>query len=160
MVGGREVEFLHKIRVFHDFFSQQRGEVETQRSVGVSSPDRRWLAYVSNDTGREELYVQSFPEPAHKRQISTDGVSAHGWSNDDRHLVFVSGDKTLWRADVEPGNALTVIAPARIGAFPTNVVAADMMPDGQRFLALAPDRNGTGSMTIVWNWCAAFEKKR
>jgi Tol biopolymer transport system component len=129
--------------------------------TGKPSPDGHWLAYVSDDTGRFELYVQSFPEPGHKQQISTDGVAGQWWTRDGRHLLFVNGDgKSLWRADVEPGTTLKVSAPLRIATLPPNVVAEDAMPDGQRFLALVPERAGTGSVTVVQNWRAALDKKR
>ena len=123
----------------------------------LPSPDGHRMAYVSTETGRDELYVQSFPEPGQKQQISTTGVSARWWSRDSRRLWFVGLDRTLWRADVEPGATLTVSPPVRIGEFPPNIVAVDMMPDGSRFLALMA---GTGSVTVVHNWCAALEKKR
>jgi Tol biopolymer transport system component len=125
--------------------------------LALPSPDGHRMAYVSTDTGRDELYVQSFPEPGQKQQISTDGVSARWWSSDSRRLWFVGGDRTLWRADVEPGATLRVSPPVRIGEFPPNIIAVDMRPDGSRFLALIA---GTGSVTIVHNWRAALEKKR
>jgi len=123
----------------------------------LPSPDGHRMAYVSTETGRDELYVQSFPEPGQKQQISTTGVSARWWSRDSRRLWFVGLDRTLWRADVEPGATLTVSPPVRIGEFPPNIVAVDMRPDGSRFLALIA---GTGSVTVVHNWRAALEKKR
>ncbi len=125
--------------------------------LGVPSPDGHRLAYVSSDTGRDELYVQTFPEPGQKKQISTDGVSARWWSSDSRRLWFVGGDRTLWRADVEPGATLRVSAPVRLGQFPPNIIAVDASPDRQRFLALIA---GAGSVTVVHNWRAALEKKK
>jgi hypothetical protein len=88
-------------------------------------------------------------------------VAGQWWTRDGRHLLFVNGDgKSLWRADVEPGTTLKVSAPLRIATLPPNVVAEDAMPDGQRFLALVPERAGTGSVTVVQNWRAALDKKR
>jgi Tol biopolymer transport system component len=129
--------------------------------TGQPSPDGHWLAYASDDTGRYELYVQSFPEPGHKQQVSLDGVGGGQWTRDGRHLLFLSGDaKTLWRADVESGASLKVSPPVRVAALPSGIISIDAMPDGQRFLALIPDHVGAGSVTIVQNWRAALEKKR
>jgi serine/threonine protein kinase/Tol biopolymer transport system component len=128
---------------------------------GRPSPDGHWLAYASDDTGRYELYVQSFPEPGHKQQVSQEGVVGGGWTHDGRHLLFVGSDgKTLWRADVESGPSLKVSAPVRIAALPSGIISFDAMPDGQRFLALIPEHVGPGSVTVVLNWRAALEKKR
>jgi hypothetical protein len=74
-------------------------------SLGVPSPDRRWLAYVSNETGREELYVQSFPEPGQKKQISTDGVSARWWSRGPASML-ASAFRPSWRA--RPGGSRSI----------------------------------------------------
>jgi len=125
--------------------------------LALPSPDGHRMAHRSTDTGRDELYVQSFPKPGQKQQVSTSGVSARWWSSDSRRLWFVGLDRTLWRADVEPGATLTVSPPVRMGEFPPNIIAVDMRPDGSRFLALIA---GTGSVTVVHNWRAALEKKR
>jgi len=128
---------------------------------GQPSPDGRWMAYISDDTGQFELYVQSFPEPGHKQQISNAGVSYRWWTPDGRHLVFLGGDaKTLWRADLEPGATLKVSAPVRVATFPSGIVGIDAAPDRHRFLALIPEHTGEGSITVVENWRAALDKKR
>jgi serine/threonine-protein kinase len=54
------------------------------------SPDGRWLAYVSDETGRPEVYLQSFPEPSRKVQVSTQGGNEPCWSPDMRELFYVS----------------------------------------------------------------------
>lgn len=59
------------------------------------SPDGRWLAYVSNESGRDEVYVQAFPGPGGKWQISSDGGSEPVWSRDGRELFFRSGEKMM-----------------------------------------------------------------
>jgi hypothetical protein len=74
-------------------------------------------------------------------------------------LLFLDANRTrLWRADVEPGDTLRVGVPKVIGTIPANVIAADPVPDGQRLLAIVPDREGPGSVTVVQNWSAALLK--
>jgi len=128
--------------------------------LGATSPNGLWMAYVSSDTLGDQLWVQSFPKLGRGQQIATFSVQTHWWSSDSGRLVFMGTDKLLWRADVAPGATLTVSPPTRAGQLPSNLVAVDMMPDGSRFLALIPERTGTGSVTIVHNWRAALEKKR
>jgi Tol biopolymer transport system component len=63
--------------------------------VGVFSPDGRWMAYVSNESGHYEVYVQPYPRPGGKWQISTDGGMDARWSANGRELTYRSGDKMM-----------------------------------------------------------------
>ena len=129
--------------------------------AGPVSPDGRWIAYVSDETGRIELYVQSFPVPGHKVQVSQAGATAAWWTRDGRQLLFIGDDlRSLWRVDVSPGATFGVGTPKLLAVFPPNIVSIDAMPDRQRFLALTPERIGTGSITVVQNWLAAVRQKR
>lgn len=77
--------------------------------------------------------------------------------------MFLGDDlRGLWRVAVEAGSGggLTVSEPVQMAELPPNILALDAMPDRQRFLALAPERTGTGSITVVQNWRAALESKR
>jgi len=125
------------------------------------SPDGRWLAYITQDTGRFQLYVQSFPEPGHRVQVSQDGAFLSWWTRDGRQLVFVDDRlQGLWRVDLEPGATLRVGTPRQVATLPPDVMSMSAMPDRQRFIAIVPERSGPGSMTIVQNWRAALGKKR
>jgi serine/threonine protein kinase/Tol biopolymer transport system component len=127
----------------------------------ATSPDGHWMAYDSNETGRFQLYVQAFPEPGHKIQVSEEGASRAWWTRDGRQIVFADDKlQSVWRADIESGATLRVGAPRQVATLPPNVTAVDAMPDGQRFLAIVPERAGPGSVTVVRNWRAALEKKR
>ncbi len=128
---------------------------------GPPSPDGHWMAYTSDDTGRVELYVQSFPVPGRKVQVSQGGAIGAWWTRDGRQLLFVGDDlRSLWRVDVVPGSTMSVGTPKQLATFPANIVWIDAMPDRQRFLALTPERTGTGSITVVQNWRAAVRQKR
>ncbi|MGH9363849.1 MAG: protein kinase domain-containing protein, partial [Thermoanaerobaculia bacterium] len=102
------------------------------------SPDGRWLAYVSNESGRDEVYVQAFPGPGGKWQISSDGGSEPVWSRDARELFFRNGDKMLVvQTATQP--SFSAASPQLLfqGRFvPTRrgEAAYDVAPDGQRFL--------------------------
>jgi len=106
------------------------------------SPDGRWMAYDSDESGRVEVYVQSFPDPtAARRQVSSGGGSEPLWTRGGRELVFRRGDSAM-AVTVEPGSG-AVSTPAVLFAGPydsrSNWFAPrsyDATPDGQRFLLL------------------------
>ncbi len=134
---------------------------------GVSSPDGHWVAYESDDTGRAELYVQSFPTPGRAVQVSIQGAGGasggapvpYWWTPDGRHLLFVGIEqRSLWRADLTPGPSLKVAGVARLAALPPGLVSIDMTPDRNRFLALLPEQAGERSITIVQHWDGSLGK--
>jgi dipeptidyl aminopeptidase/acylaminoacyl peptidase len=59
------------------------------------SPNGDWLAYTSDETGREEVYIQAFPGPGAKTQLSTHGGSSPLWSRDGREIFFAAGDRMM-----------------------------------------------------------------
>ena len=65
------------------------------------SPDGRWIAYVSDESGREQVYVQSFPEHGGKWQISNGGGEQPLWRRDGRELFYLSGDRKLMAVEVK-----------------------------------------------------------
>jgi Tol biopolymer transport system component len=80
---------------------------------GEVSPNGKWLAYLSNESNRPELYVTDFPGAHAKFQVSSDGANWHAWSRDGKHLYFANGGKLLAAeirnpATLELGNAETV----------------------------------------------------
>ena len=118
----------------------------------AQSPDGRLVAYTSDETGRFEVYVDSYPVPGERRQVSTEGGLAAAWSRDGRHLVFTGDQGSVWRADVAPGKNVTIGHPVRMGALPPSVVSAALDPSAERLLALIPHETGPGAITIVQNW--------
>jgi len=126
---------------------------------GPVSPDGHWLAYLSDETGRYQLYVQPFPAPGRRVQVSTDGAIGASWRRDGRGLFFFGDDgRSLWRVDVSAGATFTAGTPSLVARLTSEVVAMDAAPDQQRFLALVPERSGTGSMTVVFNWRATLDR--
>ena len=124
---------------------------------GPVSPDGRWVAFTSEDSGRFEAYVQSFPTPGRRVQISDSGAVRSWWTRDGRQLVLLGSDlRTLSRVDLQPGETLGVGTPKQFAKLPADLVWVDAMPDRQRFLAIAPERTSTGSVTLVQNWRAAL----
>ena len=114
------------------------------------SPDGRWIAYQSNETGRFEIFVRPFPGPGGKWQVSTDGGMIATWSRTRKELFFVSPDQRIVVASYAvEGDSFRADKPrvwsdARLDARPRGPTgfggrSFDLHPDGERFaVALAP----------------------
>ena len=138
---------------------------------GQFSPDGQWVAYDSNETGRFEVSVQSFPRPDEKLQISTGGGVWPRWRRDGRELFYVAPDGTLMavpmrvsagRPPLQAGEPVRLFRTSIVGSGAPRdslkqqyVVAAD----GQRFLVnIAADEGAVSPITIVQNWMAALKR--
>jgi serine/threonine protein kinase len=133
------------------------------------SPDGKWIAYVSTESGRTEIYIQAFPASAGplgggKWQVSTEGGESPRWRGDGKELYFLTPDNGRIMAvgvhtngnDLEFDKPLSLIS----AAMPSNnAYPYDVAPDGQRFLIEEiTTRRRTAPLTIVLNWDAALEK--
>ena len=111
---------------------------------------------MSDETGRLELFVQSLASSRIKLPVSTGGVQSGWWAPDGRHLTFLRGDQTMWRVAVDLNASTPSIGvPEQLATFP-NAAALDLAPGGDRFLALVPERDAIGAVTIVQSWRSAL----
>ena len=119
---------------------------------GEESPAGGWIGFFSDETGRLELFVQSLAPSGPKLQVTAGGVQRAWWGADGKHLLFLKGDDTMWRVALDLNAAVPRIgAPEQLGTFPS-VVAMDLAASGERFLALVPERQGVGAVTVVQSW--------
>jgi eukaryotic-like serine/threonine-protein kinase len=120
------------------------------------SPDGRWIAYQSDESGRVEVYVASFKGSSGKWQISTDGGIEPCWSHDGRELFYLSSDQRLMSVTIAPGEAFNATTPTPLFRILTeqglrrNVYCPS--PDGKRFLFLVPVGESSTPMTVMVNW--------
>ena len=131
---------------------------------GQFSPDGKWIAYQSNESGQVEIYVQPFPGPGGKFQISTNGGAQPRWNKNGKEIFYVSLDSRMMAAPVKvspDGQALetgtpAALFPVRIAGGPlqgTNLQQYAVSSDGQRFLVnLAADEGTTSPITVILNW--------
>ena len=132
------------------------------------SPDGAWLAYVSDESGRPEVYVQSFPGPGEKRTISTDGGVEPRFSGDGRELFYLEGNR-LMVVPVSLGRSLRADKPRllveRSDIAPSRFPRYDVAPDGRRFVMVrtTPSPEEPGALRVVLGWVdeleASFETK-
>jgi len=134
---------------------------------GQFSPDGKWVAYASNESGKWEIYVTSFPEAKGKWQISSGGGEQPRWRGDGKELFYLSSDGKMMAAPVSTGTnfdagpsvALFQADPRELVATSEHIVY-DVSKDGQRFLINTQVKNAnTSPMSVVLNWEAEFKKK-
>jgi serine/threonine-protein kinase len=128
------------------------------------SPTGRWIAYSSSESGRQEVYVRSFPTPGGKYQISKDGGNLPRWRRDGKELFFYSLDGQLTAVPVGGDTALdvgTAVPLFRAPLLPGGIGVRqqyDVTRDGQRFLLnLITDDTPTATITVVVNGTAGLK---
>ena len=131
------------------------------------SPDGRWLAYTSNDSGTSQVFVRSFPDPTQaKYQVSADGGAYPRWRGDGGELYFVSARNRVTATGVTHGSGLSFGKPVNLfdlALGDVSVVAGagspfDVSADGQRFIIVAVRTGGAVSLTVAVNWMAELKK--
>jgi Tol biopolymer transport system component len=132
------------------------------------SPDGRWIAYVSNESGSNEVYVRPFPSGDGRWRISEQGGSEPAWRRDGHELFYLAANQDLMAAAIRTGSVLDASQPTRLfgTAMSTGLINASYTrnqyvatSDGQRFLinqSLASAKRLP--VTVVINWTAVFKK--
>jgi serine/threonine protein kinase/Tol biopolymer transport system component len=151
---------------------------EFSEGQGRFSPNARWIAYASDESGRSEIYIQPFPAPPNggsKTPISRDGGSQPRWRRDGKELFYVSPDGKLMATDVTEGTVfkssiprtLFQVSVAQIGHPEVNdemgegslqVLGWDVAPDGKRLLIDTATKSSE-SVTVLLNWSAELKKE-
>jgi eukaryotic-like serine/threonine-protein kinase len=122
------------------------------------SPDGSWIAYQTNESGAQEVYIQSFPEPGRKQKVSANGGALPRWSRDSKELFYIATDLRLMSVSITSVGA--VGTPATL--FQSRVLQVnqdyDVTTDG-RFLVNIPSTGQTPvPITVIVNWAAALKK--
>ncbi len=129
------------------------------------SPNGRYVAYASSETGNLEIYVQTFPEHVGKWQISASGGNEPMWSRDGKELFYLDLDGKLMEVDVSTTAAKFQAAVPKplfqsllSGRYPGRNLYV-VSPDGQRFLMIVPAATAKPEpITVVVNWPALLKK--
>jgi hypothetical protein len=129
------------------------------------SPDAKWLAYASDESGRAEVYVDSFPAPSTRSRVSVGGGGWPKWRSDGNELYYLAPDRRLMASSVTSGETGLTFAPA-VALFEGPGVNPDTgrtqfspSPDGSRFLFNARvDDPAAAALTVIVNWPTLLKK--
>ncbi|MEO5989966.1 MAG: protein kinase [Candidatus Eisenbacteria bacterium] len=139
---------------------------------GSVSPDGHWLAYLSDESGRLEVYARNFPDLGGQLRVSTDGAYAHptsqnllgrpAWKRDMRELLFIAADgRTVMAAAVDPGDPPVFGKPRALFRLPASVVDLYPTRDLDRFLVeKVPEEEGRSEATALINWWGLLESTK
>jgi Tol biopolymer transport system component len=129
---------------------------------GRLSPDGRWIAYSSNESGRMEVVITPFPQADRKAQVSSEGGTQPVWNPNGREIFYRSGTKMMSVA-VSTSPDLVLSTPRLLFdlryAFGTGITIAnyDVSSDGQRFV-MVKDEPGAGRLNVVLNWSEELKR--
>jgi Tol biopolymer transport system component len=144
-------------------------EAPTAQGEPRVSPDGRYLAYASNESGRNEVYIKPFPTGEGKWQVSVNGGTAPRWSASGDRLFFIEpgSDSKAIQVDIATKPALNIATPkilfsvSSTGRRLSN--GFDVFPDGKRFVLIAQVQSDqpqpTPAITVVQNWFAEFRDR-
>jgi hypothetical protein len=138
-----------------------RKKTDFSESQGAFSPNGRWIAYRSNVSGRDEIYVSPFPEGTVDYKISRNGGHAPRWKGDSSEIYFLSPDGTMMVASIGKGMDFARTMPRPL--FPTDLQGGNnpyaVTGNGERFLMPVPvDPRNMYRITVAVNWTAKLPK--
>ena len=141
-------------------------QTEFNELYGTFSPDGRWVAYVSTESGRPEIYVARFPAGGGKWQVSQGGGNYPRWRGDSSEIFFLTPDRKIMSASVDGRGEAFVVGEVKalfesrirdVAFAGANANNYDVTPDGQRFLiAVAEGSTTEPAITFLVNWAAAL----
>jgi Tol biopolymer transport system component len=121
------------------------------------SPDGRWLAYSSDETGRNEIYVRSFPVPGESHRVTTSGGTAAHWSRDGRELLVGAGS-SIYSVDVHTTPTFQAGTPHLLFTPRPDLADMAVTRDHKRFLAVVPVGGAAPpSIAVILNWQEALK---
>ena len=166
---GRFVAYLNQAQsgLFHIWLLPLSGDRKPFPWLGTRfhetsprfSPDSRWIAFESNESGSPEVYAALTEGAKNKRRISPAGGRLPRWRADGRELYYLAPDGTLMAVPIQPGPGLETGAPLPLFRADPQIENYDPAPDGSRFLAIAPvERVRESPIRVIANWTEAMKK--
>ncbi len=133
------------------------------------SPDGRWIAYTSNESGRSEVYVQAYPGPGARYTVSRDGGSSPAWSHDGHELFYIGPGPdekvTMMAATIITTPSFSIGTPRKLfqGTFTVSSGSRsyDVTADGRRFIMVQPSQQAplpVSQIVVVQNWSEELKR--
>jgi hypothetical protein len=154
MPDGRPAEGAEPKPYLHGPFAEWHGRFSPE-------PSPRWVAYQSDETGRNEIYIASFPDARRRLQVTSGGGTFPQWGPDGRELFYLSGDGMLTVVGLRSGpDGLELSSPQQL--FPlasTSFIASpyEVAPDGKRILVNQAEQNM--ELHVMVNWPSLLKKQ-
>jgi eukaryotic-like serine/threonine-protein kinase len=134
---------------------------------GQFSPDGKWIAYESDESGQPEIYLQPFPGPGAKVRISTSGGRQVRWRRNGREMFYIAADDTLMSVSIGsptgPSGIGTPVPLFKTRTGPLSAIERQqyvVAPDGQRFLVITRDEASAAPITLILNWKTPSPRER
>ena len=131
------------------------------------SPDGRWLAYASNESGRDELYVVSLPDTKTKYQVTTEGGRHPVWTRGGRELFYMTNAFAIAAVPVTLGESLAFGSPVTLFPQPrpnwgtgADQAFFDVSNDGERIVVVVPENQGSQTLIVVTDWQAELRGEK
>jgi len=167
-MGPRSLSDIWLLPLAGDKRARPYLETAFNKTQAQVSPDGRWIAYTSYESGGDEVYVESFPVRGNKRQVSVGGGVQPRWRRDGKELFYLATDGRLMATPISGGATFThgVAKPLfKTAVIPHGsqsiglVTYYDVSPEGQRFLCVIPSASDESfaPITVVLNWQAALK---
>jgi WD40-like Beta Propeller Repeat len=128
---------------------------------GQFSPDNRWMAYQSNESGRFEIYVRPFPGGTGQWQVSTAGGAGPRWRADGRELYYLAPDGRLMAVPItthgatfEPGTPVALFSPRIASSRETPLPQYSVAADGRFLINMTVENAPSPPITLIQNWKA------
>ena len=140
---------------------------EFNESSAQLSPDGHWIAYLSDESGKDEIYVRDFSsgtaqgswDAASKWLISKGGGNNPRWRRDGKELFYVASDRKLMSVDISATPVFEAGTPRPLFQLPPGFIGGDVIADGRRFLVGVPvGQSASVPFTVVLNWQATLKK--
>ena len=136
-------------------------QTNARETFPVFSPDGKWIAYQSNDSGKSDIYVAPFPGPGQRIPISTAGGREPAWRSDGKELFYIAEDGKMMAVPIRSGATLEAGLPVVLFETRTRqgqIGRYDVTPDGQRFLIVTRiAEREIPPIAVVVNWMAGLK---
>ena len=135
-------------------------QTESAELYSRLSPNGQWLAYTSDESKRNEIYVQTFPTAGGKWQVSINGGDRSVWSRDGKELYFIGADGKMMAVEVKAGAKFEAGVPKPLfdSHFSRGLTWFDVGKDGRFLIPVRLEQSASAPMTVVINWTAALKK--
>jgi eukaryotic-like serine/threonine-protein kinase len=148
---------LMLIPLFGDRKPQPFLHTQFDESDARFSPGGKWVAYVSNESGKNEVYVRALKGSGEKWQISTAGGSSPRWRQ-EKELIYMAADGRLMAVPLETGARFARGTPTSLFHVDSALAEYDVAPDGSRLLVKTGSASQSIPVTVLMNWLAALNR--